>query len=68
MMPRQRYSLVLGLVRSDAATHAQAYDAAEGAGALSRRGPTELNAVNRGSIGRQAEKADALQQWLQLAD
>ncbi|WP_419162508.1 hypothetical protein [Candidatus Palauibacter sp.] len=46
----------------------EAYDAAEGAGAIRQRGPTELNAVNRESIGRQAEKADALQQWLQLAD
>ncbi|MDE2664354.1 MAG: hypothetical protein OXI39_15310 [Gemmatimonadota bacterium] len=53
----------------DALRHAEeAYAAAEEAGAVRDRGPTELNDVNRESISRQADKASELRSWLKLLD
>lgn len=46
----------------------EAYAAAEAAGTVSGRGPTELNDVNRESISRQADKASELRSWLKLLD
>ena len=46
----------------------EAYTAAEEAGTIHDRGPTELNDVNRESISRQADKASELRSWLKLLD
>ena len=45
-----------------------AYVAADDAGAIPDRSPTELNDVNRESISRQADKASELRSWLKLLD